>query len=118
MQSVHSAICSRCHANFKIANVQKLAIYWEAVFEGISAEFPQHCPICITQAIDTHITATIKATGLQPMLELAQAQPQSAKLVEYIDYTIENRNYVFSQWYHLKRGECCHNGCRHCPYTK
>jgi hypothetical protein len=23
---------------------------------------------------------------------------------------------VFTAAYHLKRGECCHSGCRHCPY--
>nr|WP_286203495.1 DUF5522 domain-containing protein [Pseudoalteromonas sp. NBT06-2] len=33
-----------------------------------------------------------------------------------MDYTIENDLYIFSTWYHLKRGKCCGNGCRHCPY--
>jgi len=23
---------------------------------------------------------------------------------------------VFTKKYHLKRGYCCDNGCRHCPY--
>ena len=23
---------------------------------------------------------------------------------------------VFTEAYHLKRGYCCKNGCRHCPY--
>lgn len=23
---------------------------------------------------------------------------------------------VFTEKYHLKRGHCCKNGCRHCPY--
>ena len=23
---------------------------------------------------------------------------------------------VFTEVYHLKRGYCCKNGCRHCPY--
>lgn len=23
---------------------------------------------------------------------------------------------VFTRTYHLKRGYCCGNGCRHCPY--
>ncbi|MEO9967518.1 MAG: DUF5522 domain-containing protein [Reichenbachiella sp.] len=23
---------------------------------------------------------------------------------------------VFTQAYHLKRGYCCKNGCKHCPY--
>ena len=35
-----------------------------------------------------------------------------------IDYTIENGKYVFTSHYLLKRGYCCHFGCRNCPYTK
>lgn len=33
-----------------------------------------------------------------------------------IDYHLENGVMVFTEWYHLKRGECCGNACRHCPY--
>jgi hypothetical protein len=25
---------------------------------------------------------------------------------------------VFTAKYHLKRGFCCGNGCKHCPYPK
>jgi hypothetical protein len=25
---------------------------------------------------------------------------------------------VFTAQHHLKRGYCCGNGCRHCPYPK
>jgi len=25
---------------------------------------------------------------------------------------------VFKASYHLKRGYCCKNGCKHCPYGK
>ncbi len=25
---------------------------------------------------------------------------------------------VFTKQYHLKRGFCCGNGCKHCPYPK
>lgn len=25
--------------------------------------------------------------------------------------------FVMTAGFHLKRGHCCHNGCRHCPYT-
>ena len=36
--------------------------------------------------------------------------------VEGIDYYIENGLWVFTAWHHLRRGSCCKNGCRHCPY--
>jgi len=32
------------------------------------------------------------------------------------DYYFEGPNLVFTAAYHLKRGSCCHSGCRHCPY--
>ena len=35
-----------------------------------------------------------------------------------MDYYLENGFKVFTEEYHLKRGYCCKNGCRHCPYQK
>ncbi len=33
------------------------------------------------------------------------------------DYYINEQGYrVFTEAYHLKRGFCCKNGCKHCPY--
>jgi 2-iminoacetate synthase ThiH len=31
-------------------------------------------------------------------------------------YYLENGKVVFTPEYHIKRGYCCGNGCRHCPY--
>ncbi|MBB6001472.1 DUF5522 domain-containing protein [Arcicella rosea] len=31
-------------------------------------------------------------------------------------YLNENGFMVFTAAYHLKRGYCCKNGCKHCPY--
>jgi hypothetical protein len=28
----------------------------------------------------------------------------------------EGSHWVFTRQYHLRRGYCCGNGCRHCPY--
>lgn len=39
-------------------------------------------------------------------------------LVENLDYYMERGYLVFTEHYHLKRGYCCKNGCRHCPYRK
>ena len=25
---------------------------------------------------------------------------------------------IFTEKYHLKRGNCCNNNCKHCPYKK
>lgn len=33
------------------------------------------------------------------------------------DYYYNEQGYkVFTEKFHLKRGYCCKNGCRHCPY--
>ena len=38
-------------------------------------------------------------------------------LKEGEDYYLNEQGLmVFTAKYHLKRGYCCQNGCRHCPY--
>jgi len=39
------------------------------------------------------------------------------KLISGEDYYLSPEGYkVFTEAFHLKRGYCCKNGCRHCPY--
>lgn len=38
------------------------------------------------------------------------------KLVEGVDYYMEDGKFVLTAEYHLRRGHCCNSGCRHCPY--
>jgi len=39
------------------------------------------------------------------------------KLKEGLDYYFDaNGLMVFTREYHLKRGYCCKNNCRNCPY--
>lgn len=38
-------------------------------------------------------------------------------LIEGEDYYLDSKGYmVFTEKYHLERGYCCQNGCRHCPW--
>lgn len=38
-------------------------------------------------------------------------------LTEKVDYYYNaNGLMVFTKWYHLKRGSCCKNQCKHCAY--
>jgi hypothetical protein len=30
----------------------------------------------------------------------------------------ENGNLVFTEQYHLRRGRCCNNNCKHCPFKE
>ncbi|MCO5230012.1 MAG: DUF5522 domain-containing protein [Chitinophagales bacterium] len=36
--------------------------------------------------------------------------------LEGIHYYKEGKNWVFTELYHIAKGHCCQNGCRHCPY--
>lgn len=39
------------------------------------------------------------------------------ELAEGIDFYYNEQGYmVLTEKYHLERGYCCGNGCKHCPY--
>lgn len=39
------------------------------------------------------------------------------QLKEGVDYYVNEQGlFVFTEAYHLQRGYCCGNGCKHCPY--
>lgn len=41
----------------------------------------------------------------------------SEQLIEGEDFYYSEQGYiVLTEQYHLKKGFCCGNGCRHCPY--
>ncbi len=75
------------------------------------------CPECLQKAVKERVKDVLASKPIAEVVELAKPFT-SAELVEGIDYTIESGNYVFTAWFHLKRGNCCGNGCRHCPYPK
>ncbi len=73
------------------------------------------CESCFKEAlkkkIDDYLTdlTTKKIHKIQTL--------SSKKMIEGIDYTINGQGrYVFSKWYLIKKGPCCHNGCLNCPY--
>ncbi|MBI3218330.1 MAG: hypothetical protein HYZ44_02350 [Bacteroidetes bacterium] len=41
---------------------------------------------------------------------------EEKKKKEEPDYYFENGLLVFTEAFHRKRGYCCGNNCRHCPY--
>ena len=55
-----------------------------------------------------------------PNPEEARAEnPPPATLTSELapeDFYFDGPYLVFTAAYHLKRGTCCHSGCRHCPY--
>ena len=33
-----------------------------------------------------------------------------------VDFYMEGERVIFTALFHIKRGSCCGNGCRHCPF--
>ena len=75
-----------------------------------------YCQDCLGHIISSSINEFIDTTPHLEALALASKFKGSDTLLKDIDYTIEQGNYVFSRWYHLKRGTCCGNGCKNCPF--
>ncbi len=45
-----------------------------------------------------------------------QFPSQKEMLIEGLHFYKEGPHTVFTDIYHILRGNCCGNGCRHCPY--
>ncbi|MBA3692472.1 MAG: hypothetical protein H0W77_03390 [Acidobacteria bacterium] len=45
-------------------------------------------------------------------------EAKTEKFVEGIDYYFEDGLMVLTEHFLKKRGYCCGNDCRHCPYQK
>lgn len=53
----------------------------------------------------------IKRKSLKP-------ENKKEKFVEGVDFYFENGFMVLTEHFLKKRGYCCGNGCRHCPYSE
>ncbi|NTS75562.1 hypothetical protein HR060_01670 [Catenovulum sp. SM1970] len=74
------------------------------------------CKQCLSKRYGDRIKHLIAHLPTEQLVKLAQPYRDDKPLLEHIDYQIEDGNYVFNTWYLLKRGRCCGNGCRNCPY--
>ena len=52
------------------------------------------------------------------ILEAKPKRENINKFIEGVDYYFEDGYMVLKEVFLLKRGYCCGNGCRHCPYPK
>ena len=77
------------------------------------------CPKCLKEVVKEKIADFIEASHVENISPVIPKRylNNSAQPIEEIDYYMENGRLVFTEWYHLKRGYCCGNNCRHCPYN-
>ena len=74
------------------------------------------CPTCLTEAIQAYFEANPEAAKAYRVRTPIEKRP-AKDFVEGRDYYLnEAGNWVFTGYYHLKKGYCCQNACRHCPY--
>lgn len=104
--------CSRCGVTFEckvndVSNCQcsELTISKEA-YELISKTHQD----CLCKACLEQLNYMVKTGANKPFPN------QKDMFIENVHYYLENGNWVFTEFYHLQRGECCQNNCRHCPY--
>lgn len=50
--------------------------------------------------------------------EIEKEKSRNEKFVESVDFYFENGLMVLTAHFLRKRGYCCDNNCRHCPYKE
>ncbi len=111
--------CSRCEDSFTCGAETGAPDCW-------CAELPRYsfvanedqdclCPECLGEAIQEMTCSGRASIGSVPALGQTRVNP--CPLVEGEDYYLEGELFIFTERYHLRRGYCCENACRHCPYT-
>ncbi len=48
--------------------------------------------------------------------EIDNNQREGSKNLLPSDYYMEGDRLIFTEEFHIRRGSCCGNYCRHCPY--
>ena len=76
------------------------------------------CPHCLAAEIQAQFNAAPeKAVSYFTKSATKKTTNTAADYKEGLDYYInEQGNWVFTAFYHLKKGYCCQNECKHCPY--
>jgi Family of unknown function (DUF5522)/Cysteine-rich CWC len=72
------------------------------------------CRACLETAARLSLEVNNSVTAVDQIRTLLGSSQPALKEEDY--YVDENGNLVFTAAYHLNRGTCCGNGCRHCPY--
>lgn len=104
--------CSRCQKTIRCAvndiascDCSKVTLSNATLAFLDKTQFDCLCNECL-QAIDQMVEQTAKIPFPK------KGEP----LVEHVHYYMQGQLFVFTEFYHLSRGYCCGNGCRHCAY--
>lgn len=110
--------CQLCGTHFGCGSGEPVPC-WCNTFPRIMAPDPAFtclCPACLAKTMRGRIQQKFDPLCREECLALAEPYRDQKPLIEHLDYYLENGNWVFTEWFHWKRGRCCGNACRHCPY--
>ena len=112
--------CSTCDIAFSCGITESDGGCWCNYFPPIFQPNPYIdclCSDCLKKETIKKINEyTETLTPENALNNKATDLPKTTKQIEGIDFYVENGLYIFTTWHHLKRGYCCSNDCRHCPY--
>ncbi|MBQ4832694.1 hypothetical protein J8L70_05515 [Pseudoalteromonas sp. MMG010] len=110
--------CSQCNT-LLTCNVNDISACWCSELPAIlplDAEATAClCRTCTLAKIN-HFLQHIYTQPIKTQLAFARPFKNNDNLIAGLDYTMENNYMVFSKWFFLKRGTCCKNNCKNCPY--
>src|SRR5688572_13648290 len=112
--------CSSCGESFTCGAETVAFDCWCTQLPGVSLVANEEqdclCPKCLGEAIQEMTRSGKARAGCAPASGQTGVNPPP--LVEGEDYYMEGGLFIFTERYHLRRGYCCENGCRHCPYAR
>ncbi len=75
------------------------------------------CQACTAEQIKAYLESYPEKAAKFRDKKLSSEVPIENNYTENVDYYInESGHWVFTSYYLLKRGFCCQNQCKHCPY--
>ncbi|MEN7547091.1 DUF5522 domain-containing protein [Rapidithrix thailandica] len=118
--SVKQKKCPDCGTDFTCGCDSAQACWCDSLpaIMPLSTDKGCTCPECLKSEIKKRVEEfTANPPYDETQLKRIRERFTPKKLNEGIDYYLNGQGYwVFTKWYHLSRGYCCENGCKHCPY--
>jgi len=111
-------ICPSCSHRFNCQE-ERVEQCWCAAFPPFPAEEKGGsclCPHCLKQEALRCVERFVADYKSGRRQNTAPRYWQPPPLAEGFDFYMEDGKMVLTSWFHLKRGNCCGSGCRHCPY--
>lgn len=111
--------CQQCGAHFGCGSGEAVPC-WCNAYPSVMQPDPALsclCPACLAKTMRERIRQRFCNLSREECLALARPYRNQKPLIEHLDYYLEKGNWVFTEWFHWKRGQCCGNACRHCPFN-